>query len=113
MLMVDFNVCMLFFSLLILYKVYIPVTIVSDRSICDGSADTGQRADYPEDLTAEIAEGEARVERIVDEDRRLDHHQEVADRQVDNEHVGRRSQRFRSEVERKFYYYLLKYIRDY
>lgn len=43
-----------------------------------------------------MSAGEASVEGVVDEDRRLDHHEEVAEGQIDHEHVGWCPQTFRT-----------------
>lgn len=65
----------------------IPISIVSYCRIRHRGTDASQGTDEPEYLTSQVAQGETSVEGIVYKDGCLDHHEEVADREVHDEHV--------------------------
>lgn len=65
--------------------------VVRNASIRRTSTDSRQGSDEGKDLAAKVSQREAPRKRVVDENGRLDHHQEVTDRQINDENVGRRS----------------------
>ncbi len=90
-----------------------PVAVVSNGGVGHAGCDAAVRSDETVKITAEFAENRALVERVHDEHRRLrpektepvkpvearpttrddtnrEHHDEVAEGQVENQHVGRR-----------------------
>jgi hypothetical protein len=71
----------------------IPVTVVSYAEVGSRLRNARHGADSGENLAIKLTQGEAVVERVVDENRRFQHHEEVSDCQVYHEHVGRRAKR--------------------
>lgn len=74
----------------------IPVSVVSDGSVRHARSDPSERSDKSKDLASQVTCRESGVEGIVYEDGRLQHHEEVAKRQVYDEQVRRCPQRFGS-----------------
>lgn len=74
----------------------VPVSVVGNRCVGNGGSDSRNGSDEGEYFAAHVAKREARVERVVDEYGRFQHHQEVADCQVHDEDIWRRPQRFSS-----------------
>jgi hypothetical protein len=72
----------------------IPVTIVGDGRVGDGRTRADIGAQQTEDGAAQSAENGSLVEAVDDEDGRLDHHDEIADGQVENQDVAGRFQLF-------------------
>jgi hypothetical protein len=69
----------------------IPISVVSNAEVGGGLQNAAHRADGRKDLAIELTQREAVVERVVDENRRLQHHREVGDGQIHHEHVGTRT----------------------
>lgn len=65
----------------------LPVSVVCYRGVGHSRANSGQRTDRRENLTCQIAQGEARVKRIVYENWGLHHHRKIANRKIHDEHV--------------------------
>jgi len=87
---------------------FVPVSVEGDAEIGGRLGDSGHGAHDAEDLAPEVAEGVSEVERVVDENRRFRHHDEVGDRQIHHEHVGRRTERLFPEIIRALLIYRWK-----
>ena len=73
----------------------VPVAIVSDGGVGDGGTGSDVSAQQAEDGAAQPAKDGPFVEAVDDENRRLDHHNEIADSQVEDQDVAGRLQLFR------------------
>lgn len=71
-------------------------TIISNGCIGHSRSDARIRTNGSEDLASRVAQGEATMEAVVDEDGRLEAHDEVEDSQIQHKHIGWCAQRFRS-----------------
>lgn len=73
--------------------VELPVSVVSNSSVCDSCSDSRKRSNEGKYFTSKHSKSETIVDRVVNKNGSLQHHKEVADCQVNNEHVGRGSKR--------------------
>ena len=71
-----------------------PVSIKGDGGVGGGRSNSSVGSQDAINLAAEFAENRTFVERVDDEDGRLEHLYKIEDRQSDHQHVGRCPQRF-------------------
>lgn len=67
---------------------HVLVSVESDGCVGHGARDARVGAHESKDVAARLAPDGSLVEGVDDEDGRLEHHDEVQDGQVDDEHVG-------------------------
>lgn len=76
-----------------------PVAVVGDDGVVDGRADAGDGAEQSVDVAAHLPADGSLVERVDYQHRHVQHHRQIEQSQVHDEHVGGSPQRLGSNIQ--------------